>query len=133
MNEYKSWNPDGKEVREAMDIKEDIIKNLREVFDPEISINIYDLGLIYDIDLKKLPQVTVTHTLTSAFCPAADQIIDDIKMATEAVEGVDDCMVVTNFDPTFGPEMMSEEARMILNIWLTNIGKQYIIYTNERG
>jgi len=133
MNEYKSWNPDGKEVREAMDIKEDIIKNLREVFDPEISINIYDLGLIYDIDLKKLPQVTVTHTLTSAFCPAADQIIDDIKMATEAVEGVDDCMVVTTFDPPFGPEMMSEEARMILNIWLTNIGKQYIIYTNERG
>ena len=133
MNEYKSWNPDGKEVREAMDIKEDIIKNLREVFDPEISINIYDLGLIYDIDLKKLPQVTITHTLTSAFCPAADQIIDDIKMATEAVEGVDDCMVVTTFDPPFGPEMMSEEARMILNIWLTNIGKQYIIYTNERG
>ena len=44
------------------------------------------------------------------------QIIDDIKMATEAVEGVDDCMVVTTFDPPFGPEMMSEEARMILNI-----------------
>ena len=43
MNEYKSWNPDGKEVRENLDIKEDIIKNLREVFDPEISINIYDL------------------------------------------------------------------------------------------
>jgi metal-sulfur cluster biosynthetic enzyme len=42
-------------------------------------------------------------------------------------------MVVTTFDPPFGPEMMSEEARMILNIWLTNIGKQYIIYTNERG
>ena len=117
MNEYKSWNPDGKEVREAMDIKEDIIKNLREVFDPEISINIYDLGLIYDIDLEKLPQVTVTHTLTSAFCPAADQIIDDIKMATEAVEGVDDCMVVTTFDPPFGPEMMSEEAKLALGIF----------------
>ena len=56
MNEYKSWNPDGKEVRENLDIKEDIIKNLREVFDPEISINIYDLGLIYDINLEKLHQ-----------------------------------------------------------------------------
>ena len=116
MNEYKSWNPDGKEVRENLDIKEDIIKNLREVFDPEISINIYDLGLIYDINLEKLPTVTVTHTLTSAFCPAADQIIDDIKMATESVEGVNDCMIITTFDPPFGPEMMSEEARMILNL-----------------
>ena len=113
---YKSWNPEGKEVRELVDIKNDIIKNLKQVFDPEISINIYDLGLIYDIDLEQLPKVTVTHTLTSAFCPAADQIIDDIKQATESVEGVDQCMIVTTFDPPFGPEMMSEEARLILDL-----------------
>jgi len=97
-------------------IKKEIIKNLKEVHDPEISINVYDLGLIYDIDLSKLPDVTVTHTLTSAFCPAADQIIEDIKYATESVEGVKECMIVTTFDPPFGPEMMSEEARFILNI-----------------
>lgn len=97
-------------------IKKEIVENLRQVYDPEISINVYDLGLIYDIDISKLPTVTVTHTLTSAFCPAADDIIDEIKMATEAVDGVNDCMIVTTFDPPFGPEMMSEEARMILNI-----------------
>jgi metal-sulfur cluster biosynthetic enzyme len=97
-------------------IKEKIIDNLRQVYDPEISINVYDLGLIYDIDLKQLPEVTVTHTLTSVFCPAADDIIDDIKTATESVDGVANCMIVTTFDPPFGPEMMSEEARMILNI-----------------
>tara|TARA_X000000950_G_scaffold289358_1_gene412304 strand:+ start:6836 stop:7144 length:309 start_codon:yes stop_codon:yes gene_type:complete len=97
-------------------INQEIIKNLKEVHDPEISINVYDLGLIYDIDLKQLPKVSVTHTLTSAFCPAADQIIEDIKYATESVEGVQECMVITTFDPPFGPEMMSEEARMILNI-----------------
>jgi metal-sulfur cluster biosynthetic enzyme len=97
-------------------IKQGIIKNLKEVHDPEISVNVYDLGLIYDIDLSKLPEVTVTHTLTSAFCPAADQIIEDIKYATESVEGVKECMIVTTFDPPFGPEMMSEEARFILNI-----------------
>lgn len=113
---YKAWNPEGKEVRELVDIKNDIIKNLKQVFDPEISINIYDLGLIYDIDLEQLPKVTVTHTLTSAFCPAADQIIDDIQQATESVEGVDQCMIVTTFDPPFGPEMMSEEARLILDL-----------------
>jgi metal-sulfur cluster biosynthetic enzyme len=101
---------------DSQSIKKEIIKNLKEVHDPEISINVYDLGLIYDIDLSKLPDVTVTHTLTSAFCPAADQIIEDIKYATESVEGVKECMIVTTFDPPFGPEMMSEEARFILNI-----------------
>ena len=98
------------------EVKEEIIKNLRTVFDPEISINIYDLGLIYNIDISELPKVTITHTLTSVFCPAADQIIDDIKMETERVEGVDECMIITTFDPPCGPEMMSEEARLILNI-----------------
>jgi|TARA_B100000073_G_scaffold340608_1_gene340677 metal-sulfur cluster biosynthetic enzyme len=97
-------------------IKEEIIKNLRTVFDPEISVNIYDLGLIYNIDMSEFPKVAITHTLTSVFCPAADQIIDDIKMATESVEGVSECMIITTFDPPFGPEMMSEEARLILNI-----------------
>ena len=101
---------------ETEQLKEEIIKNLKEVHDPEISINIYDLGLIYDINLLELPKVTVTHTLTSTFCPAADQIIEDIKYATESVEGVQECMIITTFDPPFGPEMMSEEARFILNI-----------------
>ena len=66
--------------------------------------------------MSELPKVAITHTLTSVFCPAADQIIDDIKMATESVEGVSECMIITTFDPPFGPEMMSEEARLILNI-----------------
>ena len=59
-----------------------IIANLREVFDPEISINIYDLGLIYDIAIDEAEkEVTITHTLTSAFCPFADQIVSDIQKA----------------------------------------------------
>ena len=117
MNTYKSWNPDGRKVRDNMDIKEEIIKNLKECFDPEISINIYDLGLIYNIDLTELPKVSITHTLTSAFCPAADQIVADIKNAAESVEGVDSCFIETTFDPPFGPEMMSEEAKLVLGIF----------------
>ena len=101
---------------ELTEVKEKVIVNLRQVHDAEISINIYDLGLIYDIDYESFPKVTVTHTLTSVFCPAADQIIDDIKMAVETVEGVQECMIITTFEPPFGPEMMSEEARMILNL-----------------
>jgi len=98
------------------EIKENIIKNLRNVYDPEISVNIYDLGLIYDINMEELPLVKITHTLTSAFCPAADMIIHDIKSATESVEGVDICEIITTFDPPFGPDMMSEDVRLALGI-----------------
>lgn len=94
-----------------------IIENLREVYDPEISINVYDLGLIYNIDLDKLPTVTITHTLTSAFCPFADQIIEDITGAANTVDGVDKVEIITTFDPEFGPDMMSEDAKMVLGIW----------------
>jgi FeS assembly SUF system protein len=98
-------------------IKEKIIENLRQCYDPEISINIYDLGLIYNIDISELPKVAVTHTLTSAFCPAADQIVADIKNAAETVEGVDSCFIETTFDPPFSQEMMSEEAKLALGIF----------------
>ena len=97
-------------------VREQIVDNLRQCYDPEISINIYDLGLIYDIDTDQLPKVTITHTLTSAFCPAADDIISDIEAACGMVDGVDAVDVVTTFEPAFGPEMMSEEAKLILGI-----------------
>ena len=116
MTQYKSWNPDGEEVRNDMDIREEIIENLKQVYDPEISVNIYDLGLIYSIDLSELPKACITHTLTSAFCPAADQIVADIKDAALSVEGVDSCFIETTFDPPFSQEMMSEEARLALGI-----------------
>ena len=97
-------------------IKNKIIENLKKVYDPEISINIYDLGLIYDIDVESLPKITITHTLTSAFCPEADLIVSDIRVAASQVEGVDDVRVITTFDPPFGPNMMSEEAKLALGI-----------------
>ena len=100
-----------------METKDKIIENLKEVYDPEISINIFDLGLIYDINIDSLPHVTVTHTLTSAFCPAADFIIQDIKDATILVEGVDEVDVITTFDPPFGPWNRSDEAKMILGVF----------------
>ena len=99
------------------DIGGNIVENLREVYDPEIAINVYDLGLIYDINLNDLPKVAITHTLTSAFCPFADQIIADIDGATIRVEGVSEVEVITTFTPEFGPDMMSEETKMILGIW----------------
>jgi len=98
-------------------IKDKIIENLKKVFDPEISVNIYDLGLIYNIDVSGSPEVKILHTLTSAFCPAADQIVADINSAAISVEGVDKCSVETTFDPPFVPEMMTEEVKLALGIF----------------
>jgi|TARA_R110000737_G_scaffold347088_2_gene377891 metal-sulfur cluster biosynthetic enzyme len=97
-------------------ITDKIIENLKQVYDPEISINVYDLGLIYDINIESLPKVTITHTLTSAFCPEADLIVSDIRVAVTQVEGVNDVDVITTFEPPFGPEMMSDEAKLALGI-----------------
>ena len=96
-------------------MKEQIISNLKEVYDPEMSINVHDLGLIYEININEA-HVDIIMTLTSAFCPAADEIIADVKNAVTKVDGVKTCDVKVTFEPPFGPDKMSEEARMILGI-----------------
>jgi len=99
------------------EVKDKIIENLKQVYDPEISINVYDLGLIYEVDVSNLPKVKIVHTLTSAFCPAADIIRNDIYYAACTVDGVEECDVECTFDPPFGPDMLSEDAKMILGVW----------------
>ena len=95
-------------------IYEDIIKQLQQVFDPEISINVYDLGLIYNIAFDpKDKSVEITHTLTSPFCGFADVIAEDIRKAGY-VNGVDEVTIVTTFDPPFTLEMVPEQTRMIM-------------------
>ena len=97
-------------------MQEEIIKELKTVYDPEMpSINIFDLGLVYDIDIKK-KDVTITHTLTSMFCPMADEIQRNIKTAVERVEGVELVKVKLTHTPPFTKEMMSEEARLALGL-----------------
>ena len=97
-------------------MKEEIIENLKEVYDPEISINVYDLGLIYEINITQ-PHVDIVMTLTSAFCPAADEIIADVHGAVCMTENVETCDVKVTFEPEFGPCNMSDEAKMILGVW----------------
>lgn len=95
-------------------IKDEIITNLKEVYDPEISINVYDLGLIYDIDVKENEYyVTITHTLTSAFCPFADEIVNNIRLAG-LVDGIDDVQIVTTFDPPFTIDSVPEDTRVLM-------------------
>ncbi len=95
--------------------KDHIIANLREVFDPEISINVYDLGLIYDIAIdQKEAEITITHTLTSAFCPFADAIVQDIYSAGMRGTGALHCEIITTFEPPFTMDSVPEETRMMM-------------------
>ena len=94
--------------------KEQIIANQREVYDPEISINVYDLGLIYDIDIdEKESSVNITATLTSAFCPFADEIIGSMQKAgyTKNVLTVN---VDITFDPPFTMDSVPQDTRDIM-------------------
>jgi metal-sulfur cluster biosynthetic enzyme len=95
--------------------KQHIINNLKNVYDPEMSgISVYELGLIYNIDTdEKEGTVELTHTLTSAFCPYADEIVHAIQKACE-VENVNSVNVITTFDPPFTMEMVPEETRLML-------------------
>lgn len=95
-------------------MKDKIIEQLKQVYDPEISINVYDLGLIYEIKIdEENKSVEITHTLTSAFCGFADIIAEDIRQAGY-VEGIEDVKIVTTFDPPFTMDSVSEETRMIM-------------------
>ena len=98
-------------------MQEEIIKELKTVYDPEMpSINIFDLGLVYDIDIKE-KDVTITHTLTSMFCPMADEIQRNIKTAVERVKDVGTVRVKLTHTPPFTKEMMSEDARLALGLF----------------
>ena len=103
---------------EDMIDKQLIIENLKNVYDPEIpSASLYDLGLIYDIVISaREHEVTITHTLTSAFCPFADEIVNNIRQAGY-VEYVLIVQIVTTFDPPFTMDMVPEETRMMLG-WI---------------
>ena len=98
--------------------KDHIIANLKEVYDPEmLSLNIYDLGLIYDIKINEDESwVEITHTLTSAFCPFAEQIVADITKAGY-VEEVLLVEVVTTFDPPFTMDSVSEDTKLLMG-WM---------------
>ena len=99
---------------EFLEKEEQVVRMLRMVFDPEIPVNVYDLGLIYNIDLSDEGILTIDMTLTAPNCPAADFIIEDVKMKTESVEGVKRVDVNLVFEPEWDKEMMSEEAKLEL-------------------
>ena len=99
---------------EKLKIEERIVDMLKTVYDPEIPVNVYDLGLIYKIDLQDDGDVSIDMTLTAPNCPAADFIMEDIRQKIESVEGVKAAQINLVFEPEWDKDMMSEEAKLEL-------------------
>ena len=95
-------------------IEERIIAMLKTVYDPEIPVNIYDLGLIYKIDLQDDGDVSIDMTLTAPNCPAADFIMEDVRQKVDSVEGVNSSVINLVFEPEWDKDRMSEEAKLEL-------------------
>lgn len=98
----------------TLEIEERIVKMLRTVYDPEIPVNVYDLGLIYKVDVDDDAHVVIDMTLTAPNCPAADFIVKDVKQKIESVEGVASAQINLVFEPEWNKDMMSEEAKLEL-------------------
>lgn len=100
--------------QEKSQIEERIVDVLKTVYDPEIPVNIYDLGLIYKIDLSDDGTLDIDMTFTAPSCPAADFIIEDVRTKVEAINGVKSANVNMVFEPEWDKSMMTEEARVEL-------------------
>lgn len=95
-------------------IEERIIDMLKTVYDPEIPVNVYDLGLIYKIELQDDGELTIDMTLTAPNCPAAEFIMEDVRQKVESVDGVKAAQVNLVFEPEWDKDMMTEEAKLEL-------------------
>lgn len=101
---------------EILKVEQDIVLTLKNIYDPEIPVNIYDLGLVYDVDFEPSGTVTITMTLTAPNCPMADQLVEDVNTQVAKIKGVNSVDVQLTFDPPWDKNMMSEEALMELNM-----------------
>ncbi|GHT54309.1 Fe-S assembly SUF system protein [Bacteroidia bacterium] len=97
-----------------LELEEEIVRMLKTVYDPEIPVNIYDLGLIYGVDIDDEKNVVITMTLTAPACPAADFIMEDVKMRVESIPGIKNVEVKIVFEPEWHHGLMSEEAKLEL-------------------
>ena len=97
-------------------LEEKIIEALRTVFDPEIPVNIYDIGLVYGIDIQADGDVHIQMTLTSPMCPVAEQLPVEVEARVRAVEGVESVIVEIVWEPPWSPEKMSEAAKLQLGM-----------------
>lgn len=101
---------------EILNVEKEIVLTLKNIYDPEIPVNIYDLGLVYDIDYTPDGRVDIRMTLTAPNCPMADMLVEDVRLQVAKVKGVSEVCVTLTFDPVWDKSMMSEEALLELNL-----------------
>jgi FeS assembly SUF system protein len=101
---------------EFLNTETDIVKTLKTVYDPEIPVNIYDLGLIYEVEVREEGKVKVVMTLTSPNCPVAESLPEEVYEKVLSVEGVKDVELNLTFDPPWTKDMLSEEALLELGL-----------------
>lgn len=104
------------EVKELAPLYDNVILALKQVYDPEIPVNIYDLGLIYELVIDRKHVVNIQMTFTAPNCPMADEVIEDVKTNVLDVPGIKGCNVDLVFDPVWDQSMLSEEARLELGL-----------------
>ncbi len=102
------------DAEKKLQLEEKVVEMLRTVYDPEIPVSIYELGLIYRIDIDDDANLTVDMTLTAPTCPAADFLIDDARIKLESIDGIKSVAINLVFEPEWNQDMMSEEAKLEL-------------------
>ncbi len=103
-------------MRDIFDIECDLVQVLKTVYDPEIPCNIYDLGLIYAVEVTDEREVLLVMTLTAPGCPMAEELMNEVKDSVAAIEGVKSVSVELVFDPPWTTDRMSEEAKLELGM-----------------
>mgnify|MGYP006300799375 CR=1 FL=1 len=104
------------EQKDYLALEDEIVNKLKFIYDPEIPVNIYDLGLIYNLEIDEDSNVDIRMTLTAPNCPIADQIVQEVHDRIQEIEGVNEVNIDLVFDPPWDKEMMSEEARLELGL-----------------
>ncbi len=102
--------------QEILEVEQNIVDTLKNIYDPEIPVNIYDLGLVYDIDYAPDGNVDIKMTLTAPNCPMADTLVEDVVNQVGKVRNVKDVNVILTFEPPWDKSMLSEEAKLELGI-----------------
>lgn len=104
------------DVQALTPLYSDVVLALKQVYDPEIPVNIYDLGLIYELTINKEHEVYIEMTFTAPNCPMADEVLAEVKSSVEDVPGVKSCHIELVFEPVWDQSMLSDEARVDLGL-----------------
>lgn len=104
------------DVKELAPLYEDVVLALKQVYDPEIPVNIYDLGLVYELNINKARRVYIKMTFTAPTCPMADEVMAEVKHNVENTPGVTGCDIELVFEPVWDQSLLSDEARIALGM-----------------